>query len=107
MATQPDGSPALVLWLRHADKGIFWQQIDPPQEKDEDNEKHGRGRPKAHWNAKEFCETIRGEGNLKRDEIKKRACSYGAFKQSHFESRVWRQLRDDHLTQDGDLWRVK
>jgi RecA-family ATPase len=31
-ATHPDGSPALSIWLRHAEKGIIWQQVAPPDE---------------------------------------------------------------------------
>jgi hypothetical protein len=31
-ATHPDGSPTLICHLRHAQEGIFWHQVDPPEE---------------------------------------------------------------------------
>lgn len=49
-ATHPNGDPTRVVWLRHAAKGIFWEQMDPPEEpQEEESQKQERrqecGRP--------------------------------------------------------------
>lgn len=36
-ATHPNGEPTLTVWLKHATDGaIYWRQIDPPEEAEED-----------------------------------------------------------------------
>jgi 5S rRNA maturation endonuclease (ribonuclease M5) len=48
-ATHPNGEPTRVVWLRRAEQGegIFWQQIDPPEESTaaEGEKKPSGGRP--------------------------------------------------------------
>ena len=34
-ACHPSGEPSTLLWLRHAQEGIFWEQLDPPQESEQ------------------------------------------------------------------------
>lgn len=31
-ACHPSGEPSTVLWLRHAQEGVFWEQVDPPED---------------------------------------------------------------------------
>jgi hypothetical protein len=38
-ATHPSGEPTRVVWLRHAARGIFWEQMDPPEEAPEEEQK--------------------------------------------------------------------
>jgi DnaB-like helicase N terminal domain/AAA domain len=44
-ATHPTGEYTQILWLRHATQGIFWEQIDPPQEDEQDRKPQKEGRP--------------------------------------------------------------
>lgn len=37
-ATHPDGTPTRVIWLRHASKGIFWEQEGAPEASEEQGE---------------------------------------------------------------------
>jgi RecA-family ATPase len=36
-----DGSPTTIAWMRHAEHGIFWKQIEAPQEAKDTKDKHG------------------------------------------------------------------
>jgi hypothetical protein len=43
-ATNPDGSSTTSIWMRHADRRIFWEHCDPPAESDSKG-KNREGRP--------------------------------------------------------------
>lgn len=102
-AVHPNGDPALTLWLRHAEKGIFWEQIDPPQEPVEEARKAGR-KP-YDWHLGNFLASIKGE-QLTRSQISSRACKFGGFKVSHFDHQIWPLLKPE-LTQYGKTWSPK
>lgn len=66
-ATHPDGTPTNVLWLRHAEVGINWEQIGPPEEHPEANPKGGKpsvAKEVAYSNLSGFLQgcTAEGEG---------------------------------------------
>lgn len=44
-ATHPGGEFTQILWLRHAQNGIFWDQVEPPQESDPNEKEAKAGRP--------------------------------------------------------------
>jgi RecA-family ATPase len=46
-ATHPDGTPTTSVWVRHAQAGIYWEQIDPPEEPEADTNtpRKSPGRP--------------------------------------------------------------
>lgn len=37
-ATHPDGEPTTVVWLRHAEGRIHWEQVQPPEATEDDRE---------------------------------------------------------------------
>lgn len=41
-ATHPNGEPTTVVWLRHADGRIHWEQVQPPEEPAEDEQGGGK-----------------------------------------------------------------
>jgi RecA-family ATPase len=46
-ATHPSGEPTDTIWIRHSSNGIYWEQVEPPEEPADDGEKPKRsnGRP--------------------------------------------------------------
>lgn len=84
-ASHPNGDFSSTLYLRHAPKGIFWEQIDPSelqQSQSKSSEKNTGGRPSkitelASMNLFEFCNLCKPEGEGLR-EISKRFESWCA-----------------------------
>lgn len=70
-ATHPSGEPTQVLWLRHAQKGINWEQVEPPQEaEDAPNKGKSAGRTNkvneiCSSNLHDFCAACKGDGEGK------------------------------------------
>ena len=42
-ATHPNGEPTRVVWLRHAQTGIYWEQLEPPEEQPEERQEQAKG----------------------------------------------------------------
>lgn len=74
-AQHPDGQPTVSIWLQHSKNGIFWQQIQPPEEpmaqeksrkpKSEGSGKNGRPSQLDKvlaLNMHEFCSAFPPEG---------------------------------------------
>ena len=63
-ATNLSGEPTTTLWLKHAEKGIFWEQIEAPEQKQSE---HKGGKPSivneiAGSNLFDFCIKCTAEG---------------------------------------------
>jgi RecA-family ATPase len=66
-ACHPSGEPSSVLWLRHAQQGIYWEQVDPPQEGEEQGQQEGEAKqdkPKE-LTIVEVVENLARNGDLK------------------------------------------
>lgn len=68
-ATHPNGDPTTSIYLRHTSEHIYWEQIEPPEDRPERgrSEKTIGGRPSkiqeiASMNLHSFCEACKTEG---------------------------------------------
>lgn len=106
-ATSIDGSPTLSVWLRHADRGIHWEQVaEPVKESKYSANKSEDGKPSFDVNA--FMA-----------KHSRAACTWGKWIE-HIEefagitakspSTTGKRLWCDHvkplMTKDGDMWKA-
>lgn len=64
-ATHPDGSHTEIVWMQHSAKGVYWEQINPPEETAPSDQKGGKPSDKervASMNLHSFCANCKAEG---------------------------------------------
>jgi RecA-family ATPase len=120
-AIHPTGEPTDEIYLRHSDKGIFWEQIEPPEEQKDDlghgQKKRGKaGAPSkavkvASMNLHSFLRDCRSEGESQ-TAITKRLMKWLASSEERMlvsdrciETSVLPELhKNKKLNFENDLW---
>ncbi len=69
-ATHPDGTPTNILWMRHAQDKVFWEQVEPPAEPEPSERKGGKPNTVqriASMNLFSFCQGCKADGEGKNE----------------------------------------
>lgn len=83
-ASNIDGSPTTLLWLKHAEKGIFWHQIEAPESGQNSSDKPTkRTKPEriCGQNLHSFLAACPAEGESGR-QLSRRLCNWLASKEA-------------------------
>jgi RecA-family ATPase len=95
MARDTAGQPTTRVFLKHSDKGIFWEQVEPPPEKEKKAgpRSGAAGRPKAAFGIDDFIAEIRSEHLTKR-QLFARAVEFGDVSRTKFYGEIMPMLHD-------------
>lgn len=110
-AKHPEGEPTETVWIRHSNRGICWEQVDPPEEPAEESGSRNR-KPKepkktkperiAAMNLHGFLSGCKPEGESLRG-ISERLESWLATRKQDMSQSTCQAAIQDHLVTSGKL----